>query len=73
MSTNNCFALPHELFDPEYSEFSNQSKLLFAIALSEAETAKSLMELSELIRRIGDKKIASYVREIKKTSSNAEV
>lgn len=67
MNEKNCFVLPNELFTPDFSEFSNQSKLLFAIAISEAETAKSLMELSDIIRKLGDRKIASYIREIKKS------
>lgn len=72
MNEKNCFVLPNDLFNPEFSEYSNQAKLLFAIALSETETARSLMELSDIIRKLGDRKIASYLREIKK-SADTEV
>lgn len=72
MNDKNCFVLPNELFNPEFSEYSNQSKLLFAISLSEAETAKSLVELSDIIRKLGDRKIASYIREIKKSAADTE-
>lgn len=69
---NGSFGLPPEVFTPEFAEYSNQSKLLFAIVLSEAENAKSLKDLAGIIQKFGDRKLSSFIRELRNTAENSE-
>lgn len=70
---NDFFGLPTELLTPEYSQYSNQSKLLFAIVISEAENTRALKDLAEIIQKIGDKKLSLYIRELHKPTEQSEV
>ena len=64
MNETNCFCLPKELFSKEFSEYSNKCKLLFAVVLTEAETAKSLSELSELIQQLGARRVSALYHQV---------
>lgn len=46
-----CYYIPKQLFTPEYSNYSTESKLLFGIVLSEAKQTKSIEELYNLIEK----------------------
>lgn len=64
MNESSFFCLPKELLTPEFSEYSNKSKLLFAIVITEAETAKSINELSTLIQKLGDKRVSTLYHQV---------
>lgn len=64
MNESSCFCLPKELLTPEFSMYSNKSKLLFAIVITEAETAKSINELSSLIQKIGEKRVSALYHQV---------
>ncbi len=66
MNETSCFCLPKELFSGEFSEYSNKSKLLFSIVITEAETAKSLNELSELIQQLGERRVSALYNQVHK-------
>lgn len=69
---NDYFCLPPEVLTPEFAEFSNQSKLLFAIVITEAENAKALIDLSEIIQKFGDKKLSAFISELHKPTKHLE-
>lgn len=56
------YYLPKELVTPQYADYSLQTKMLFSIVISEAETAKSVMEMSQLINDIGSKNILALIK-----------
>ncbi|MEE1170804.1 MAG: hypothetical protein U0K87_00450 [Ruminococcus sp.] len=53
------FYLPDELFTNDYKDYSNESKLLFAMLLTNMQTAKGVMDTARLINEIGSRKISS--------------
>lgn len=54
-----CFYLPKQLMTAQYSDFSIEAKLLFSMAFTNAEHSKSIMEMSMLVNKIGDKELKS--------------
>lgn len=53
------YCLPKELLTEEYSDYSLQTKLLFSIIITEAETIKSITDMSKLITDVGSKKLST--------------
>lgn len=70
MDVNSCFYLPKELITDEYREYSVESKLLFAMLITNSETASAIAETAKLIDELGVRKInamhKSPEREIQK-------
>lgn len=56
------YYLPKELITPQYADYSLQTKMLFSIVITEAETAKSVMEMSQLINDLGSKNISAILK-----------
>lgn len=50
-----CFYLPKQLMTKKYSDFSAESKLLFAMIFTNCEHSKSIKETSDLIQNISEK------------------
>lgn len=67
-----CFYLPKEIMSSEYSDFSAETKLLFAMLLSSSRTTSAVMRVAELIEKIGDKEINSLQKELRRISSESE-
>ncbi len=74
--TQAYFYLPSELFTKDYSDFSNESKLLFGMLLTNMTTAKAVMDTARLIDEIGVRKISSMHKsleaEIRKEQDGGE-
>ena len=72
MTEKDYYYLPHELLTPEFSDFSPYSKMLFAITLTEAENAKAIVELSDLIHKVGYRRITAYMKELRESLKEME-
>lgn len=66
-----CFFLPKEIMTEEYSRFSAETKLLFAMLLTSSKNSSAIMCLAELIEKVGDKEINSLQKELKKINSES--
>lgn len=64
--------VPKEIMTDEYHNYSIETKLLFAMILSNAETASSISNVARLIDEIGIRKISSFQKELKKTIDESE-
>ncbi len=70
-----CIYLPKELMTPSYAKYSVETKLLFAMLLTEAHKSSSVVKVAELIQQVGNNEINSLkieLEEINKSSSESE-
>ena len=72
MSKLNYFCLPKEIMNKEFSDFSIQTKLLFSIIITEANSAKSVSEVASLINELGPSRINRFYNQIKSQSIESE-
>lgn len=67
------FYIPKEIMSVEYINYSAESKLLFSMLISNAETAAAIADTAKLIDEIGVRKISamqkSLAEEMKKIES----
>ena len=66
MNTNSYFYIPKEIMTENFREYSAESKLLFAMLLSNASTAASVVSTAKLIDELGVRKIAAIQKELAK-------
>lgn len=66
MNTNSYFYIPKEIMTKNFSEYSAESKLLFAMLLSNATTASAVVATAKLIDELGVRKIAAIQKELAK-------
>ena len=66
------YFLPKELLTPEYSGYSLQTKLLFSIIITEAETVKSITDMSKLINDIGARKLSTIYQNAHRELNESE-
>lgn len=69
---HSCFYLPKAIMTEEYSEYSVEAKLLFAMLLSNAKTSTAIIRVAELIDELGTKKINTMHKELQKTITESE-
>lgn len=76
MNTNSYFYIPKEIMTENFCEYSAESKLLFAMLLSNASTTAAVMSTAKLIDELGVRKIAAIqkelARELSKISESKE-
>ena len=70
MSKLNYFYLPKELLSKEFSDLSLRTKLLFAIIITEADSAKSINEVASLIDKFGPKVITQIYNDVQREIKN---
>lgn len=74
---NLYFFIPKEIMTEEYQKYSVESKLLFSILISNSGTASAIAETSNLINKIGVKKIGAMQKmlsqEMKKMNESESV
>ena len=63
-----CFYLPKEIMADEYREYSAETKLLFAMLLSNSKTSSAIIGVARLIDELGSKEI----KELQKTIAESE-
>lgn len=67
------FYIPKEIMSVEYINYSAETKLLFSMLISNAETAAAMLDTAKLIEEIGVRKIStmqkSLAEEMKKIES----
>ncbi len=61
-----CIYLPKEIMSNEYNGYSAETKLLFAMILSNAVTASAVMNVADLINQLGKADISTLHGELKK-------
>lgn len=66
------YCLPKELFTTEYATYSIQAKLLFSIVITEANTVKSILDLSSLISDMGSRELSEIYHNIHNKISESE-
>lgn len=69
---NYCFYLPKEIMTADYCKYSAETKLLFAMLLSNSTTSTAIMNVAELIENLGAKKINSFQKELQKAIAESE-
>lgn len=67
-----CFYLPKEIMTDEYREYSAETKLLFAMLLSNSKTSSAIISVARLIDELGSKEINFLHKELKKTIEESE-
>lgn len=66
MNETNYFFLPKELMDKDFANFSVKAKLLFSIIITEADSAKSINEVAELIEELGSGRVNRLYEKVQK-------
>lgn len=66
MNTNSYFYIPKEIMTENFREYSAESKLLFAMLLSNSSTAAAVVSTAKLIDELGVRKIAAIQKELAK-------
>lgn len=67
-----CFYLPKEIMTDEYRGYSAETKLLFAMLLSNANTSSAIVNVAKLIDELGSKEVNSLHKELKNTIAESE-
>lgn len=68
-----CIYLPKKIMSSEYNGYSAETKLLFAIILSNAVTASAVMNVADLINQLGKAEISTLQGELKKANEMERV
>lgn len=66
------YYVPKELIKAEYREYSAETKLLFAMLLSNANTSSAIIGVARLIDELGSKEINFLHKELQKTIAESE-
>ena len=72
LSMEYCFYLPKEIMADEYREYSAETKLLFAMLLSNSKTSSAIIGVARLIDELGSKEINFLHKELQKTIAESE-
>lgn len=67
-----CFYLPKTIMTAEYSSYSSEAKLLFAMLLSNSTNATAITTVAKLIDELGAKKINTMYKDLQKTIAESE-
>lgn len=63
------FYLPKEIMTSEFDNFTTETKMLFAILLTNCSTAKSITNIAELINVLGEQKINSLCKAARRANA----
>ena len=66
------YYVPKELIKAEYREYSAETKLLFAMLLSNANTSSAIVNVAKLIDELGSKEINLLHKQLKKIIEESE-
>lgn len=66
------YYVPKELIKAEYREYSAETKLLFAMLLSNSKTSSAIIGVARLIDELGSKEINFLHKELQKTIAESE-
>lgn len=66
------YYVPKELITAEYREYSAETKLLFAMLLSNANTSSAIVNVAKLIDELGSKEINLLHKQLKKIIEESE-
>ncbi|MEE1154191.1 MAG: hypothetical protein UH241_03445, partial [Acutalibacteraceae bacterium] len=76
LNESKYFFLPKELLDKDFANFSVKAKLLFSIIITEADSAKAINEVADLIDELGSGRVTRLYdkvqREIKSQQMESE-
>jgi len=67
-----CFYLPKKIMTDEYREYSAETKLLFAMLLSNANTSSAIVNVAKLIDELGSKEINLLHKQLQKNIEESE-
>lgn len=65
--------LPKELMTSEYKGYSIETKLLFAMVLSNSVTASAVVDVADLIMQLGKNEISTLQSGLKKANETERV
>ncbi len=66
------YYVPKELITAEYREYSAETKLLFAMLLSNANTSSAIVNVAKLIDELGSKEINLLHKQLQKAIEESE-
>lgn len=73
MNESNYFFLPKELMNKDFSNFSVKAKMLFSIIITEAENAKSINEVANLINELGSDRVTKFYDKVQREIKNQKL
>lgn len=73
MNESNYFFLPKELMNKDFSNFSVKSKMLFSIIITEADNAKSINEVANLINELGSDRVTKFYDKVQREIKNQKL
>lgn len=73
LNESNYFFLPKELMNKDFSNFSVKAKMLFSIIITEAENAKSINEVANLINELGSDRVTKFYDKVQREIKNQKL
>lgn len=73
LNESNYFFLPKELMNKDFSNFSVKSKMLFSIIITEADNAKSINEVANLINELGSDRVTKFYDKVQREIKNQKL
>lgn len=73
MNESNYFFLPKELMNKDFSNFSVKAKMLFSIIITEADNAKSINEVANLINELGSDRVTKFYDKVQREIKNQKL
>lgn len=67
-----CYYIPEIMFEKPFSSYSSEAKILLGITMSMAENATSIMEVAEILNKLGNETVSAIYTDLQKTKARGE-
>ena len=70
--SSECYYIPEILFKKPYSSYSSEAKILLGITISMAENASSIIEVAEILNRLGKENISALFNDLQELKARGD-